>query len=155
VPVEDIAHADAAVLAEAVARLRAGAVIREAGYDGEYGVIRLFAADELRRRTAGGLLFESPSSFVPPPERGRTAPRAPGGGPSEPVAATDPHPTAARSPSPLRGDAAGILAALDADQRAAASIIDGPLLIAAGPGSGKTRTLTHHIAHLVAEQGIA
>jgi uncharacterized protein (TIGR00375 family) len=60
VPLEDISRADSSVLAEAVARLRAGKVIRDAGYDGEYGVIRLFEPDELRRRTAGGMLFESP-----------------------------------------------------------------------------------------------
>jgi DNA helicase II / ATP-dependent DNA helicase PcrA len=36
VPIEDIARQDA-LLGEAVTRLRKGAVIREAGYDGEYG----------------------------------------------------------------------------------------------------------------------
>jgi DNA helicase II / ATP-dependent DNA helicase PcrA len=46
VPLEDISRADSSVLAEAVARLRAGKVIRDAGYDGEYGVIRLFEPDE-------------------------------------------------------------------------------------------------------------
>jgi DNA helicase-2/ATP-dependent DNA helicase PcrA len=48
-----------------------------------------------------------------------------------------------------------ILAQLDDDQRAAASCVEGPLLIIAGPGSGKTRTLTHRIAHLVADCGVA
>ena len=60
VPLEDIARANSSLVAEAIARLRAGRVIRDAGYDGEYGVISLFQDDELRRRTAGGLLFETP-----------------------------------------------------------------------------------------------
>jgi DNA helicase-2/ATP-dependent DNA helicase PcrA len=48
----------------------------------------------------------------------------------------------------------GILALLDSDQRRAAEIVDGALLILAGPGAGKTRTLTHRTAHLVAERGV-
>jgi PHP family Zn ribbon phosphoesterase len=36
-PVEDVAKVNP-LLGEAVTRLRAGSVIRQAGYDGEYGV---------------------------------------------------------------------------------------------------------------------
>src|SRR6478752_4797878 len=61
-PVEDIARAGSALLAEAITRLRAGQVICEAGYDGEYGVIRLFEDSELKQLTAGGLLFDGPIS---------------------------------------------------------------------------------------------
>ncbi|HEV2846257.1 MAG TPA: ATP-dependent helicase, partial [Thermoanaerobaculia bacterium] len=49
----------------------------------------------------------------------------------------------------------GVRARLDPDQRAAAGITEGPLLIVAGPGTGKTRTLTHRLAHLISEQGVA
>ncbi|MCA9688128.1 MAG: UvrD-helicase domain-containing protein [Myxococcales bacterium] len=51
-------------------------------------------------------------------------------------------------------EAADTLAGLDPDQRAAAAIAAGALLIVAGPGTGKTRTLTHRIAHLVRDHGV-
>ena len=43
-----------------------------------------------------------------------------------------------------------ILNNLNPRQKEAVTIINGPLLILAGPGSGKTRVLTHRLANLVA-----
>ncbi|HWN66552.1 MAG TPA: UvrD-helicase domain-containing protein, partial [Haliangium sp.] len=178
-------------LAEAVARMRAGQVIRQAGYDGEYGVIRLFREDELRRGKTVSLSLKLPE---PPPSArpsepaglgtsvpghtpqgdegdegdGRRASRTAGlradEAPDEIIAGDD---LPAGGHEPGGGALAGagvhadepvssaLLAALDPDQRRAAACTRGPLLIIAGPGTGKTRTLTHRIAHLVSDGGVA
>jgi len=43
---------------------------------------------------------------------------------------------------------------LNPEQAAAAKKIDGPMLILAGAGSGKTRCITYKIAHLVSQHGV-
>jgi len=131
------------LLGEAVARLRAGEVIRDAGYDGEYGVIRLFEEAELDRRVKGDLLFDAPRQRKARP-------------PKPPAAEAEPakEATAPALDSPPPSGETGLLAGLDADQARAARTIDGPMMVIAGPGSGKTRMLTHRIAHLVRERGV-
>ncbi|MBO7227937.1 MAG: UvrD-helicase domain-containing protein [Bacteroidales bacterium] len=46
-----------------------------------------------------------------------------------------------------------LLSELNEEQRKAAACIEGPVMIIAGAGSGKTRTLTYRIAHLI-EEGV-
>src|SRR5262245_8901329 len=182
-PAEDIGRASTALLAEAIARLRAGKVIRDPGYDGEYGVIRLFEDRELQSRTAGGFLFDAPMARA---AKSRLRREQPSDGVKAQAAASPPPLAGERqggripaaipvpAPAPPRGRKRGrehtesvdeptsnslprskILAQLDDDQRRAAASVEGPLLIVAGPGSGKTRTLTHRIAHLIVDRGAA
>jgi ATP-dependent DNA helicase UvrD/PcrA len=140
VPLDDLRRAGGSVLSEAIARLRRGEVIRDAGYDGEYGTIRLFQPNELNEAA----LFPSPTPPAPPvPKTSETLPPHHSAPPATPV-------TPALQSPPATGS---VLDGLDRDQHAAATA-PGPLLIIAGPGTGKTRTLTHRIAHQILDRGL-
>ena len=164
-PLEEIGAAGGPLLAEGIRRMRAGEVHAQSGYDGEYGVIRMFAdeADQLSSFQIGMFADEQPTpqkvSAVAtqvaqqPPDDEPIAPAA------EPEAAVGnfiveesgqyslgPESTAARRLSFW-------LEQLNPAQQAAATHTESPLAIFAGPGTGKTRTLTVRIAHLIESIG--
>ena len=159
-PVEEVRNAGAPLVAEAVQRMREGRVICEAGYDGEYGTIRLFEKKELTHGACVSLLFDiAESAENAEPEQsqnqGFQEPKSFKAGRQSERHVSRESETANSAPSSSAASrVTGILDTLDTEQRFAAEIVDGPLLVVAGPGTGKTRTLTHRIAHLVADRNV-
>ncbi len=168
VPLDAVTQVGGELLGEAIGRLRQGRVRRVPGYDGEYGIITLFEPGELRHKSSAPqaeTLFDVPQQRTAEPAIGRAA--VPASSPPKEQKKRPPKPAAPPLPPPpsphepfepmlagMEEVGTGLLDRLDAMQRVAASAPGGPLLIVAGPGTGKTRTLTHRIAYLCAELGI-
>jgi uncharacterized protein (TIGR00375 family) len=122
------------VLAEAVQRVRDNRVIRQPGYDGEFGVIRVFAPDELAGLAGQISLFSGKSP----------------GRKKNPASAPLPLP-AAKTPLPRQEKTAPM--EINPEQQSAIACEAEKILVAAGPGTGKTFTLVARISHLVTELG--
>ncbi|MFP4445480.1 MAG: UvrD-helicase domain-containing protein [Desulfosudaceae bacterium] len=148
VPIEELKRGEPALLDEAIGRMRRGRVHLEPGYDGEYGHIRVFDKEERAQLQGQRTLFPlteappaRPSSAVSPdPAAGEAADSSP--------ADTDPGKSAKATGADPGHE---IDAGLNAPQRRAVAHGPGPLMIMAGPGSGKTRTITCRMARLLRE----
>jgi DNA helicase-2/ATP-dependent DNA helicase PcrA len=131
-PMDQIAARAPRIVTEGVERARLGQVHIEGGYDGEYGRVRLFTADERR-------LYAGQESFLPvegvEPKRKSGAP--PGRKRKRETAGTAADPDADSHAGP------------NEEQDDAVLCVGRPVLVRAGPGAGKTRTLTRRIAWLL------
>ncbi len=119
------------LVAEGVRRMRCGEVDIYPGHDGEYGVISVFSEEERARLQGQGALFDLGPAVVKTAEEVHVSP------------VQVPRPD---STTQVEQDAD----ALDDAQRQIEEAEGGPLVVVAGPGSGKTRVLTRRIARLVA-----
>jgi DNA helicase II / ATP-dependent DNA helicase PcrA len=184
-PLEDIVSIGGPRLAEGIGRMRRGEVSARPGYDGEYGVISVFSGaaahttpgqiglfgDEPEPQSASGAtppqtgLFDVLPDDAPPADTAASA-TAPtlteasttlAGAPSSIQTPASELPVTAAKTNDLApaADDDALLAGLNEAQRAAVLCIDRPLVIVAGPGAGKTRTLTVRIAYLIKRRGVS
>ncbi|MDX1776400.1 MAG: UvrD-helicase domain-containing protein, partial [Desulfobulbales bacterium] len=135
VPEHEISERYSPVLGEAVNRIRKEKVIRKAGFDGEFGVIKVFDAGELKKLigqyslfTAAGEEKKTDYSFKPSLlEFG--------------LSRKEKKPTIAAKP-------------LNEEQMAAVTASTRHIVVTAGPGTGKTHTLVARILRLLQEEGV-
>lgn len=132
----DIEKAGGPILAEGIRRLRAGQVLREAGYDGKYGVISLFEPGELDALKGQTALIDLSAPALKKKEKKTPVPEA------EPALERD---REAKEAEPW---------GLNPAQRRAAEAPEEAVAVAAGPGTGKTGTLVARILWLIREKGI-
>ncbi len=181
IPEDDIAQVAGPLIAEGIRRMRFGEVDILPGYDGDYGVIKLFnpadrlggdrqialldelpvepktplrkepvrddaseMEEEAPIRANGTVEVTAPPPFVP--EMPESVDQAVVDASPEPHESA-PSVTVAEAPEP-REDASLMDIPLNEDQRKAVRHREGHLLIVAGPGTGKTHTLTHRMACL-------
>lgn len=135
IPIDEISKAST-LLGEGISRLRKGQVIKHAGYDGEYGVIRLFEENELVKKNFINLKLniDIPQTVQP----AQTVLRE-----SEPSAQKK----SEEIETPTKKG-------LDEYQQNAVTNESNQLLITAGPGSGKTTVLTKRTEYLINEKNI-
>ncbi len=135
VPADELSK-DFPLLGEGISRLRKGQVIKHAGYDGEYGVIRLFEENELVKKNFVNLKFDIDIPTTPSkPAKNYTVSHKE----FNISQIKDIHTDAENEK----------FYGLDEFQQAAVENTNNQLLIIAGPGSGKTTVLTRRIAHII------
>ncbi len=133
-PIDVIGH-DSTLLGEAIKRVRERRVIRQAGFDGQFGIIHVFAEGEIDELAGAKSLFATEKV-------GRKAPKAlnkvePKHLP--PLPAKNKAGTGQKGPK------------LNARQHEIVTSPDPLIIVSAGPGTGKTFTLVERMTRLFTE----
>lgn len=151
-PLDLIRDSAGELVAEGIRRVREGRLTIVPGYDGEYGRVQVFTDAERRELVGEARLFEVPSPRSGRARAGLQSGRSKGFD-EEAVAADLSCPVSlldlcAEMPGEQRS-----ASRLNDQQLYAASAESGTIIVSAGPGTGKTRTLTHRVKALI-ERGV-
>ncbi len=153
------------LLGEAIKRMRNKNVNIFPGYDGEYGKVKIFEDEERENLLGQQSLF---NMAAPETKYIKSDSVKKGKISTEKDSQKNIKPDNVK-PDKVKNDRSvickdqsqtwekntDIFSELNKEQRKAIEHKSGPLLIVAGPGTGKTRTLTHRIAYLIKEKGVS
>ncbi len=152
-PKDALADTGIMLLEEAVSRMREGRVYCKPGYDGEYGRVTVFTPEERDRLIGQKNLFftaeEKTPAAAPVSPQEKDSPKR-----KKKPQSNDFFNNTAGEETRTPNDAQSLMAGLNDAQKKAVTHPGGPIIIVAGPGTGKTRTLTCRIACLL-KNGIA
>lgn len=139
-PLEEIRSVSGVLISEGIGRLREGKVTRIPGFDGQYGIIRLFTPQDLDRLNGQLCLFDEQPEQSP----SGTASNAPDAmRPTSSAGQT----SIQTSEYTAECNTAKVLS--NENQGRAIEAVGRVTMVMAGPGTGKTHTLASHIMHLL------
>ena len=138
IPLDSLRKEVSEVFAEAIERVRAGKLHIDAGYDGEFGSVKIFAPGEREKYLGQDTFFSNWE-----PEKSDSSKKLEKKLEIPQISQKNSLPSQKKEQK----------LQLNPQQKKAIEHRNSPLLIVAGPGTGKTRTLTERIAHLIEKEG--
>ena len=147
-PIDSIRKSCGDLLAEGIRRMREGEIYIQEGYDGEYGTIKVFNDGEQFNTSKQNDFFNTKKIQEKPKERRllnfdlKEYHR---------LAQLKKDEISVKESSTKNEEITG---ALNSEQQLAVDHFNGPALVIAGPGTGKTKVLTQRIANLILEKNI-
>ncbi|MEA1968629.1 MAG: UvrD-helicase domain-containing protein [Thermodesulfobacteriota bacterium] len=176
---DEIEKAGVPLLAEAVARMRKGEVNISPGFDGEYGRVKIFGAGEKQKLKGELDMFSFPGKKVSrkkiennkrkvsitrkkpakKTQKKKTTEKRESTQKEklekkEKPALTKPKVLLRKKAPKVQKDENPAVFTFNEEQNHALTFSGAPLIIEAGPGTGKTRTLTAKIAYLIFKKGV-
>jgi len=137
---ESLERSGTPLLSEAIKRVRTKQITLLPGYDGEFGKVKIFTQEEREKLSNQRSLFVYKASKKEFDKKGEKK--------------TEKQKKRKQS-KPEKKKEKDITSILNKDQKKAVFHKKGPLMIIAGPGTGKTRTLTHRIGYLIKEKKVS